>query len=383
MYNLKNLYNITLSQKQLIGDKIFFIPYLHLDHLKVTDLKKVSTKKVYSGSYNNTKIGSQVFGENYQLTFEEGLLSDESFLFYNSQNKKNLISTYLSLYIKCLTANEYGEKNYTTKAKPSPKLTQDEISILFQKAEQVYEENYFLGDYSKENSRTLLKRYYNRPEALTNFNAQYSAIESELLQALEPLSNKLFETTSQKIEKKYLELIEQNFSNNEIIIKNSEQNENFLISQQMEDLEYTLYLDKNFNIYSSDEENIIIPKGQKYYIKKRIYQPVPFEKLADEYTFTIQPNNEIYSLIGTGETTDGRQFQVIFPEMKIYAENSPFSNKEPALFSFTAEPILANNTPLYKIVFYEQKDNVIKTKLIENYNTFSTLNVELEENLEL
>lgn len=104
------------------------------------------------------------------------------------------LSKYTSLITKITIANKYGKLNYSTKAYPSPALTNEEWEIVF----QIYQEKnpgsnywvqgyYFGMDENIESAREPVRqRYFARSRSLTNdnINGEYKAMPSSVIPAI-------------------------------------------------------------------------------------------------------------------------------------------------------------------------------------------------------
>lgn len=191
LYGIKEVANVTFYSITKIEDEEFYTPVLYFDTLKVSTLKKSVETVNENGGKANGKILSWNFGKDLKLTLEDALFSKTSLDMFLNGRIAAKMSKWTSTICKLNVANKYGKLNYSTKAYPSPKLTQDEWEIVFAAAQEmeykVREGSEDDGDkgytyvrksdgdtYVAENRTLLTQRYYKRQQkAFTNDELGY------------------------------------------------------------------------------------------------------------------------------------------------------------------------------------------------------------------
>mgnify|MGYP007128543253 CR=1 FL=1 len=130
-YGIKEVADVTFYSITRIGNKEFYTPVLYFDTLKVSTLNKSVETVNANGGKANGKILSWTFDKDLKLKLEDALFSETSMnVFMNGRVIADL-SDWTSAIAKLTVANEYGQKNYSIKAFPSPKLTAAEQEIVF------------------------------------------------------------------------------------------------------------------------------------------------------------------------------------------------------------------------------------------------------------
>lgn len=135
-YGIKEIADVTLYSITRIGTEEFYIPVLFLDTLKVTTLDKSVDTVTASGGKGNGKLLSWNFQKDLKLKFEDALFSQMSMNTFLNGRVMAKMSDWTSAIAKCNVANKYGQKNYSIKAFPSPKLTAAEEEIVFRCAQK-------------------------------------------------------------------------------------------------------------------------------------------------------------------------------------------------------------------------------------------------------
>ena len=176
-YGIKEVADVTFYTITSVGEEEIYTPVLFLDTLKVSTLEKVAEKVEAKGGKGNKKLITWNFGKELTLALEDALFSAASMSMIWGGKLESRLSDYTSTIVKTNLANKYGKLNYSTKAYPSPALTDSEWEIVFTIAEEIAldsgseNENpaiYLMTDlpedtpFVKENRVTLIKKYFQR-----------------------------------------------------------------------------------------------------------------------------------------------------------------------------------------------------------------------------
>ena len=190
-YGIKEVADVVFYSITAIGEEEFYTPVLFLDTLKVSTLEKTAEKVEAKGGKGNKKLISWNFGKEITLNLEDALFSPASMSMIWGGKLNSKLSDYTSAIVKCNIANKYGDLNYSTKAYPSPALTDNEWEIIFEQADKLglagvpidsnsdeikpLEYKYILSDneeknkYIKENRQLLVNKYFSRTRTEENY----------------------------------------------------------------------------------------------------------------------------------------------------------------------------------------------------------------------
>ena len=174
-YGIKEVADVVFYSITEIGEEEFYTPVLFLDTLKVSTLEKTAEKVEAFGGKGNKKLITWNFGKNITLELEDALFSPASMSMIWGGRLDFQLSIYTSTIVKCNIVNKYAACHYSIKAYPSPELTKEEMEILFEAAQGIYEApntqhgqdstNYLFENdepYIAENRQKLLQQYYTR-----------------------------------------------------------------------------------------------------------------------------------------------------------------------------------------------------------------------------
>lgn len=135
-YGIKEVADVVFYSITRIGEEEFYVPVLYFDTLKVTSLDKNVTAVPASGGKGNGKILSWNFGKDLKLKLEDALFSQMSLNTFMNGRVMAKMSPWTSAIAKLNVANKYGQKHYSTKAFPSPELTEAEWEIVYRCAQK-------------------------------------------------------------------------------------------------------------------------------------------------------------------------------------------------------------------------------------------------------
>lgn len=135
-YGIKEVADVVFYSITRIGEEEFYVPVLYFDTLKVTSLDKSVTAVPANGGKGNGKILSWNFGKDLKLKLEDALFSQMSLNTFMNGRVMAKMSPWTSAIAKLNVANKYGQKHYSTKAFPSPELTEAEWEIVYRCAQK-------------------------------------------------------------------------------------------------------------------------------------------------------------------------------------------------------------------------------------------------------
>ena len=133
-YGIKEVADVTFYSITSIGDETIYTPVLFLDTLKISTLEKSAEKVSAEGGKGNKKLISWNFGKEITLNLEDALFTPASMSLIWGGKLESKLSPYTSAIVKVNIANKYGSYHYSTKAYPSPSLTETEWNIVFRAA---------------------------------------------------------------------------------------------------------------------------------------------------------------------------------------------------------------------------------------------------------
>lgn len=175
-YGIREVADVVFYSINSIGEEEFYSPVLYLDTLKISTIEKTAEKVSAQGGYGNKKLISWNFGKEITLSLEDALFTPASMSMIWGGELQSRLSPYTSAIVKMNIANKYGGLNYSTKAYPSPVLSNDEWEIVFRAATDCqlsstsgtekdslyWEESYSLDEdeaYIEQNRKLLREAY--------------------------------------------------------------------------------------------------------------------------------------------------------------------------------------------------------------------------------
>ena len=180
-YGIKEVADVVFYSITPIGDEEFYTPVLYLDTLKVSTLEKSAEKVEAKGGKGNKRLITWNFGKTTTLNLEDALFSPASMSMIWGGKLNAKLSDYTSAIVKSNIANKYGEQHFSTKAYPSPALTDDEWELVFKSAQWVnyipFKSSQKAANYDKEygaENRKYLVEEYTRRNRLEMATADYS-----------------------------------------------------------------------------------------------------------------------------------------------------------------------------------------------------------------
>lgn len=179
LYGIKEVADVCFYSITQFGDEKIYTPVLYLDTLKVSTLEKSAEKVSAQGGYGNKKLITWNFGKEVTLNLTDALFSPASMSMIWGGKLNSVLSPYTSALAKISVANKYGALHYSTKAYPSPALTNEEWEIVYKAAQDsgrapaglgvegygVEQYKFWVPHYDGddtyiERNRALLRKYY-------------------------------------------------------------------------------------------------------------------------------------------------------------------------------------------------------------------------------
>lgn len=136
-YGIKEVADVVFYSITPVGDEEIYTPVLFLDTLKVSTLEKTAEKVSAQGGKGNKKLITWNFGKEVTLNLEDALFTPASMSLTWGGQLEAKLSPYTSAIVKINMANKYGSLHYSTKAYPSPALTDEEWEIVFRAATEL------------------------------------------------------------------------------------------------------------------------------------------------------------------------------------------------------------------------------------------------------
>lgn len=176
-YGIKEVADVVFYSITTVGDEEFYTPVLFLDTLKVSTLEKAAEKVEAKGGKGNKKLITWNFGKEITLNLEDALFSPASMSMIWGGKLNSKLSDYTSAVVKGNLANKYYDLHYSTKAYPSPALTNNEWEIVFTKAQEytinsesgaenpsiyLYGEDGDENKYVDQNRASFIDKYFKR-----------------------------------------------------------------------------------------------------------------------------------------------------------------------------------------------------------------------------
>lgn len=140
-YGIKEVADVVFYSINQIGDEEIYTPVLYLDSLKVSTIEKTAEKVSAQGGKGNKKLITWNFGKEITLNLEDALFTPASMSLTWGGDLQAKLSPYTSAIVKIKLANKYGSLHYSTKAYPSPALTDEEWEIVFRAATELGMQN--------------------------------------------------------------------------------------------------------------------------------------------------------------------------------------------------------------------------------------------------
>lgn len=196
---IRDVADVTLYSINRIGTEEFYLPVLYLDSLKLTNFSKSVATNESFGGIGNRKTVSWSYTKDIKLKVEDALFTQASLSMLVAGQLAQKMSPWTSAIAKLMVANKYGRNSYSTKAYPSPQLTDEEWEIVFRCAQKavfdprpvkddtvanptkyLYSENEEDNESVAENRWLLQKHYIQRDQVEEIDIAPYMDIAEEV-----------------------------------------------------------------------------------------------------------------------------------------------------------------------------------------------------------
>jgi hypothetical protein len=198
-YGIKEVADVVFYTITTVGDEEIYTPVLLLDTLKVSTIEKSAENVSAEGGKGNKKLITWNFGKEITLNLEDALFSPASMSMIWGGELQAKLAPYTSAIVKINIANKYGQLHYSTKAYPSPALTDEEWEIVFKAATEskvwigdnsvlntskysgliYWKENYDSDEESIEENRTNLRKGYYKRLWQSSSDYTYSASSTD------------------------------------------------------------------------------------------------------------------------------------------------------------------------------------------------------------
>jgi len=416
-YGIKEVADVTFYAITEIGMEEFYTPVLFLDTLKISTLEKTAEKVSHFGGKGNRKVISWNYGKDIKLKLEDALFSPASMSMIWGGRLDFKLSSYTSTIVKCNTVNKYYSYHYSTKAYPSPALSEKEKEILFAAAEkagyQASEErncNYIEKEqqFVAENRKLLLERYYKR-EVQEDFIIAQTIIQ-KIIEEI-----KTFKDIGEIKDEIYqLDVIDRM----EKCIVKKKQGQEISIYNQKKSLEkyyaddrttsFTIFydsktmlpilppedsLDVNFETATEDNPGVFkIKMGTIYYKWTRtVKKKEEFDDSILGRTFVINADTfpDKYKIVGetyirSQKTGKDERYQFVIHQAKVNTDTniSLEAEGDPSIFSMEIEVLSPPNDILMELKQYDVENDFYEggTLIIPQKSEYTYTPIEYEEN---
>ena len=153
---IRDVADVTLYSINRIGTEEFYLPVLYLDSLKLTNFSKSVATNESFGGIGNRKTVSWSYTKDIKLKAEDALFTQASLSMLIAGQLAQKMSPWTSAIAKLMVANKYGRNSYSTKAYPSPQLTDEEWEIVFRCAQKAVFDPRSIEDETAENPTKYL-----------------------------------------------------------------------------------------------------------------------------------------------------------------------------------------------------------------------------------
>ena len=153
---IRDVADVTLYSINRIGTEEFYLPVLYLDSLKLTNFSKSVATNESFGGIGNRKTVSWSYTKDIKLKAEDALFTQASLSMLIAGQLAQKMSPWTSAIAKLMVANKYGCNSYSTKAYPSPQLTDEEWEIVFRCAQKAVFDPRSIEDETAENPTKYL-----------------------------------------------------------------------------------------------------------------------------------------------------------------------------------------------------------------------------------
>lgn len=314
-------------------------------------------------------------------------------------------SNYVSAIVKCNIANSYGDNHYSTKAYPSPILTDAEWELIFEVMQKqelpsgsgnandklyVFAEGQDKADipYIYENRVTVVKHYYNRDLELYDLVTEKmitGAIPSSVILGLNSLVNSLekmgtMETSLEEID--FVDRMEKCIVKDKkgFIIDPKEQRENldrYYLNDKTST--YTIYYDAKtmqplFNIkdgyFDPDQTPFKLRQGTIYYKWTRVVNNPIFKNTTLGQNLVIDSDTfpEHYRIIGETYTKDQKthkeqrcQFTIHRAAISTDTEIELEADGDPTVFSMDIDVLSTEDEKMIELKFFDVEEDLFES----------------------
>lgn len=401
-YGIKEVADVVFYTITPVGDEEFYTPVLFLDTLKVSTLEKAAEKVEAKGGKGNKKLITWNFGKEITLNLEDALFSPASMSMIWGGKLNAKLSDYTSAIVKMNIANKYGEQHFSTKAYPSPALSDQEWDIVFATDSNKY------GEHGTEagaaEARTeLIKNYFKRTATDAELkNSNYPiAMPQAIINAVMAEITKLEDVGYMDVDIHDIEVIDRMEKcivkqKEGLTIKTAEQKKNlFRYYKDDKSSSYTIYYDaktmlpllrvNDGKIEGWDEEGseFTIKTGTIYYKWTRT---VKYRESDDDgilgKTFVIDAETfpETYRIVGetyirNQKTGKDQRYQFTIFNANVSSDTSITLEAEgdPTTFSMQIDVLTPPNDIMMELKQFDVEEDILQggTRIVPQKATYS------------
>lgn len=424
-YGIKEVADVTFYNINYIGDEVIYTPVLHLDTLKVSTISKTAQKTSATGGKGNKKLISWSYGKEFSLNLEDALFTPASMSLVWSGKLNSKLSPYTSAVVKINIANKYGNYNYSTKAYPSPALTEDEWQIVFRAAtEKKIRVPDKVGDdtqwylltpdaqsddtkkaYIIENQTLLRKCYFNRLWETHEESAMPRVVADTILTYIDNLKKLAnIETDNQDIE--VLDRFERCVVKNKngLQISTKQQKENLLKYYSNDQTSsYIIYYDEKTMLpllhiedgeitgWNDEEDTIFTLRFGTVYYKRTVqvkYRDGDEGSLGKVLVIDAETFPGDYRIVGETyikeqKTGKNQRYQFVINRAQVSSDTSLVlqAEGEPTTFSMAIDVLTPKNGDLVELKQFDVDDDILNggTRVVPQYSQYTYTNTELAD----
>lgn len=420
-YGIRDIADVTFYSIYHIGGEDYYLPVLYLDTLKVSSIENKVEVVEGKGAKGNARLITWDFGRDVTLKLQDALFTPASMSMLMAGKLYQKLSDHVSAAFKIVTANKYGKNHYSTKAFPSPEMTEEEWAIVFdamnfysallQKPEIIfyspeYETYNDLPDIA-ERQVILKKMYYNRTWALASlYNLDEPVLEDDDYALPTALVSLIFEKVNnisklgeiktsikdlRTIDRMEPVIVSDPFG---LVISKKEQLDNYCAFLRNDNTNILIYFDPitmmpffNLNEYGdiagyregnydfninekSDKDSFILKEGQKYFKFTRTVlteEQSAESVLGEELEINAETFSGEYRIVGETyirdqQTGKDKHYQITIKNAKIKPQTniSLKADGETTAFDIDVYAISKTDGPMVEIKEYSTEKDFLR-----------------------
>lgn len=424
-FGIKEVADVVFYSITSIGDEVIYTPVLYLDTLKVSTLEKSAEKVSAKGGKGNKKLITWNFGKEISLKLEDALFTPASMSLIWGGRLESTLSPYTGAIVKANLANKYGSFHYSTKAYPSPTLTDEEWRIVFKAATDLKiavpgkvgddTQWYILtpaaqADETKkayiiENQTILRKYYFNREWVINNVAniAMPQDVINKIITYIDEL-RKIGSIDTQNYDVEVLDRMEKIVVRNKegLVISSAEQKKN-LLRYYADDRTstYTIYYDAKtmlplFHIEDgqvqgwNNDVNFVLRQGQICYKWTRYVKYKDNEddsSLGKVLVIDAETFPDDYKIVGetyirNDKTGKDQRYQFTINRAQVSTDTSITLEAagDPTTFSMTVDVLTPKNGDMIELKTYDVDEDLLHggTRVVAQNADYTYTNTEVQ-----